>query len=93
MPCYIAKDGDTAIFICGNLGDHCGDVNCADVSGYLCDYPVGDGKTCDMPLCHKHAFEAAPEIHYCPAHALMWMEFRDSGGVRRELENVVPFKR
>ncbi|MGO4700240.1 hypothetical protein [Dyella sp. 2RAB6] len=93
MPCYSIhrKDGGKAI-LCGDLGPHCGDANCGDVGTYLCDYPVGDDKTCDMPLCHGHAFEAAPNIHYCPGHALLWREFRAAGGVTRELENVVPYK-
>lgn len=45
-----------------------------------------------MPLCHGHALEVAPEIHYCPGHALMWREFKEGGGVKQELENVVPYK-
>ncbi len=93
MTCYrIHLEGGGLGFLCGEFGPHCGDSNCMDIGTYLCDYPVGDDKTCDMPLCHGHAFEAAPEIHYCPGHALMWREFRASGGVKRELENVVPFK-
>lgn len=78
MPCYmIHPEGGGTAFLCGDLGPHCGDANCGDVGTHLCDYPVGNGKTCDMPLCHGHAFEAAPEIHYCPGHALMWREFRE----------------
>ena len=52
MPCYIehTKDGDT-MFLCGDLGPHCAADKCAAVSGWLCDYPVGEGKTCDLPLC------------------------------------------
>lgn len=93
MPCYIINmKGGGRGFLCGNLDlPHCGDANCMDVGEYLCDFPVSNGKTCDMPLCHGHAFEAAPNIHYCPGHALMWREFRESGGVKQELENVVPF--
>jgi len=93
MPCYIiSMKGGGKAFLCGDLGPHCADHNCADVGTLLCDYPVGDGKTCDMYLCDGHAFEVAPNIHYCPGHALMWREFKASGGVQRELENVVPFK-
>lgn len=79
-------------FLCGRFGPHCGDANCGDVGTFLCDFPVADGKTCDMALCDMHAFEAAPEIHYCPGHVLLWREFRESDGVKRELENVTPFK-
>jgi hypothetical protein len=91
MPCYRQpmKNGGTMI-ICGKLGPHCS--NCMAVGDYLCDYPVGKGKTCDRPLCESHAHEVAPDIHYCPGHLVMWQEFKDAGGVKAELENVVPFK-
>lgn len=93
MTCYVIHlgNGDKA-FLCGDLGPHCGDAKCMDLGANLCDFPVSDGKTCDMPLCHGHAFEAAPGVHYCPGHALMWREFRDGGGVKMELENVIPYK-
>jgi len=46
MPCYLLrnKDGKPMGHVCGNLGPHCG--CCGGVSGFLCDYPVGEGKTC-----------------------------------------------
>ena len=92
MPLYIIpmKDGGE-MFLCGKLGPHCADSGCADVAANLCDYPVSDGRTCDMPLCRSHSFEAAPNVHYCPGHTVLWREFRESGGVKRELENVVPY--
>ena len=74
------------MFLCGDLGPHCG--ACASVGDFLCDFPVGDGKTCDMPLCEGHA-----NIHYCPGHMVLWKRFLNSGGVQRELENVVPYAR
>ena len=93
VTCYtIHMNGGGKAFLCGDLGPHCGDANCGDVGTLLCDFPVSNGKTCDMPLCDAHAFEAAPEIHYCHGHALMWREFREGGGVKKELENVVPYK-
>ena len=73
MPCYAGYTTTGGRFhLCGKLGPHCFDHRCMDVGIYLCDYPVGDGKTCDMPLCESHAFEVAPNVHYCPGHALMW---------------------
>ncbi len=87
MPCYVIHlESGTRAIVRGELGPYCADHRCMDVGTYLCDYPVGDGKTCDMPLCNGHAFEAAPEIHYCPGHALQWRDFQDNGGVRRALE-------
>lgn len=92
MACYQQYDKDRKPigFICGELGDHCSD--CGDLGSNLCDFPVGDGKTCDRLLCDFHAKQVAPDIHYCAAHYDQWREFRDSGGVQRELANVVPFK-
>lgn len=92
MPCYLERQPDGGIaFLCGNLGPHCTADGCAAVSGYLCDFPVAEGRTCDLPLCASHAYEVAPNLHYCPAHLLLWTAFREAGGVQRELENVVPF--
>ena len=91
MPCYSrVKDGGT-MFVRGKLGPHCG--KCNWVGEFLCDFPVGDGKTCDMPLCEDHASEVAPDLHYCPVHFDDWTKFRDGGGVKRVLENVVPYKK
>lgn len=93
MPCYVThlKGGGT-VFMCGDLGPHCAAEKCADSSDYLCDYPVGEGRTCDLPLCESHAYEVAPNIHYCPGHLILWQEFRASGREVAELENVMPFK-
>ncbi len=91
MPCYRVptKDGGH-MFMCCKLGPHCAD--CGDVGSNLCDYPVGKGKTCDRPICDLHAHEIGPNMHYCATHHAEWQKFRESGGVTRELENVVPFK-
>ena len=49
------------MFLCGDFGPHCG--ACASVGDFLCDFPVGDGKTCDMPLCERHASELRGAEH------------------------------
>lgn len=92
MPCYRTpmKGGGTA-FICGDLGDHCAAEKCADVSGFLCDYPVGKNKTCDLPLCDSHAYEVAVNVHYCPGHLALWVKFSDEGKVIKELSKVEAF--
>jgi hypothetical protein len=90
MTCYRIKIGDSWGVICGRLGAHC--VNCSTVSDILCDYPVGKGKTCDSNICDHCATEIAPNLHYCKAHTKEWEDFKLSGGVKKELENVIPFK-
>ena len=92
MACYTKKNKSGQVFLSGDLGPHCADHRCSWVSAFLCDYPVGDGKTCDRPLCSDHAYEVAPEIHYCDSHHATWKEFVANGGVKEMLENVVPYK-
>lgn len=92
MACYVIYDQDRNPkgHICGELGEHCSE--CGDLGSNLCDYPVGQGKTCDRLLCDYHARLVAPDLHYCGPHAVEWQAFRDAGGVRQVLENVIPFK-
>jgi hypothetical protein len=40
-------------------------------SGYadkLCDFPTGNGRTCDASMCSRCATNIAHEIDYCPQH-------------------------
>ena len=91
MGCYHLDlpSGGTGI-ICGKLGKPC--ASCSRPADYLCDFPVGKGKTCDRRMCEKHAAEVGPDLHYCTAHHAQWERFRASGGVERELANVVPYR-
>lgn len=79
MPCYTGHaESGMKFFLCGNLGAHCS--YCGDVGEFLCDYPVGNGKTCDRQVCKSHANEVADDVHYCHSHHQEWMEFIKSGG-------------
>ncbi len=74
MACYHMTDKHGArIHICGDLGAHCSD--CAWLAEVLCDYPVGDDKTCDRSLCRGHAKEIGENVHYCKVHYEMWLDF------------------
>ncbi len=85
MPCAtIVFDGGTGM-ICGSAVVPCS--QCGRSADYLCDWPLGKGKTCDAPLCERHAisqglianqlrlFDDPPdpesEVHFCPTHSLM----------------------
>ena len=92
MSCYQKQTESGLIHACGDLGPHCADHRCNWISGYLCDYPVGEDKTCDRPLCDDHAYEVAPEIHYCAPHYTEYMKFKNSGKQIKELENITPYK-
>lgn len=51
-----------------NGGKKC--VVCGAPDAYLCDYEVGPGKTCDVPLCWRHTYipDNDKDIDYCPEH-------------------------
>jgi len=73
MPCF-REDG---IWICfSDDADvaHC--KYCGHFADYLCDWPMGENKTCDTPLCEKHAFSLSFEddLHFCPIHLAMYEE-------------------
>lgn len=89
MTCYVKDTPFGRMFICGDLGPQCS--RCADLGTLLCDYPVGEAKTCDASLCETHGNKVAPDVHYCPGHFNEWTAFRAAGGVKAELMNVVPF--
>jgi hypothetical protein len=37
----------------------------------LCDWPVGDGKTCYRKLCREHRAWQGGDVDYCPEHAVL----------------------
>lgn len=85
MPCIrLIQDGQVVGFVCGD-GVHdyefpscseCGD-NYPVVVEFLCDFPVGDEKTCDRLLCKSCARVVGKDMHYCETHYQEWKEFRD----------------
>lgn len=62
----------------------CADCNmCAD---YLCDYPVGNGKTCDRNLCKGHRVCVGLELDYCQGHAAQYAAERKRGEAPNPLD-------
>ena len=86
---YFHFDGERRTFLTARFGEPC---QCGWVVDFLCDYPVGEGKTCDRGMCVYCVNEIAPDLHYCNCHNTEWKKFVESGGVRKWLENVIPFK-
>lgn len=70
MPCSVLKlpGGGAAIVRHGKPRRRCCAFCRLTWDGLLCDYPVGDGKTCDKPLCNGHARQVGPDLHYCHDH-------------------------
>lgn len=61
-------------WICGDGVELCGFPGCGYISDWLCDWPIGGGKTCDMPLCDHHRCAQGTDeepFDLCPQHAAM----------------------
>ncbi|MGI2201042.1 hypothetical protein [Shewanella baltica] len=86
MACSIIRNnGKTVGFICGDFQedevnmDDCSE--CGDnwpVAEFLCDYPVGNDKTCDRKLCRKCAKTVGKDMHCCPTHHAEWNNYQNS---------------
>jgi len=57
------------VFMCGSSIKVC--AFCGHIAEYYCDAPIGDGRTCDLPLCREHKYhrpDIGTDIDYCPHH-------------------------
>lgn len=66
---YVSPDGSIVGIICGRSRTVpkcyiCG-ANCTT----LCDYPIGNGNTCDKPTCKKHKVNIGYDVDVCKEHA------------------------
>ncbi|HEY3494811.1 MAG TPA: hypothetical protein VGK73_09005 [Polyangiaceae bacterium] len=59
------------MFICGNL--KIPTCRCGFTSEYLCDFPTGDGKTCDAELCSRCKRSIGEDHDLCLVHHAMFM--------------------
>ena len=59
------KDKPDVIFVCGEGIKPCS--NCGGPADYLCDYPVGEGKTCSLPICNQCRTHIG-KYDFCPVH-------------------------
>lgn len=58
-------DTPNRIFVCGDGVQPC--HSCGKVADWLCDYPVGVGKTCDLPICDQCRTHVGI-YDFCPIH-------------------------
>lgn len=61
---------DERMFLCGSDLDLDAEkcAHCGYLGDLLCDYPVGRGKTCDLPLCEICARQIGNDQHLCSIH-------------------------
>ena len=71
MPCekIVSPDGTMVGFVCSRgrqprkLCHYCGKP-----AMVLCDYPLGNGKTCDKPMCNSCRTKIGPNLDVCREH-------------------------
>lgn len=76
MPCSHVRikgaDGTVVnAIVCGRkrIKACCG---CGGIATRECDWKLGQGKTCDRPLCEDCTDSPAPGKDLCPVHAAEW---------------------
>lgn len=60
------KENPDAVFVCGKGIQPC--ANCGQLADFLCDYPIGGAKTCDLPICHQCRIHIG-KYDFCPIHS------------------------
>lgn len=71
---YRGEDG-RPMFICGDddlLHEPC--YRCGFDHQLLCDWPIGEGKTCDIQMCPDHTDQVGDDLHLCQIHKAMFDE-------------------
>lgn len=68
------RDAENASFVDPPTMFTCGDIEfpacaCGHSADFLCDYPIGRGKTCDLELCGCCREAIGEELDLCRVHA------------------------
>lgn len=68
-------DPHAVVFMCGSMEgfEYCSHTSCIGFNVFLCDYPMGDGKTCDYGMCEDHSHQIGEDLHYCQTHYQLWL--------------------
>lgn len=69
-------DPNAVVFMCGSMEglEYCNHTDCIGFNEFLCDYPMGDGKTCDYGMCDEHSYQIGEDLHYCKTHYELWLQ-------------------
>lgn len=66
-------------------------ADCILIADFLCDYPVGNDKTCDRHMCEVHSIKVSYNMHYCKAHYREYLDWKNDGSLEKDkiLNNIV----
>jgi hypothetical protein len=71
VPCTPVKIGGFTAIVCtrGQRKRRCSHPGCRDWMVVLCDAKLENGKTCNKPLCRRHARHVeGKDLDYCVSH-------------------------
>lgn len=74
MPCSYLKLPGGGVAIVKHAAPRAKRCSCGDRAPFLCDWKMGQDKTCDKPMCAAHALEVAPDKHLCRDHQAAWRQ-------------------
>ena len=68
MGCDVRRVDGLVIIACGPK-KRCCVPHCRMEGSRLCDHVLGNGVTCDAPICLLHRDRITDDIDFCPAHS------------------------
>lgn len=70
MACHTVVVNGFAAIVCGvrERRKKCSAAGCSRHGELLCDWKIGDGKTCDKPICPGHALHVGDDKDLCLDH-------------------------
>lgn len=68
MACKIIQKDGTTMILCGKFKPQQYCAHCGGPANLLCDWPLPNGKTCDLPICPRCSTPDGPDKDYCKAH-------------------------
>lgn len=73
MKCTTIRLPDgSGVIVCGARqprAARCQWAGCLRPHAALCDFPIGNGRTCDAKICEAHRLRIGPNEDRCPQHA------------------------
>ena len=76
MQCLHLAGPHGATIVCGPFLKRRPCVSCGGESARLCDWKIGDGRTCDAAVCDEHTYSPEPDKDLCPGHHGIWLQHK-----------------
>ena len=81
---HTMKDGTRLILCSRGRQERVKCAFCGRPATFYCDYSIGNGKTCDKPICRKCRTAIGVELDVCPHHTKETGLFGDGAAMQFE---------